>query len=152
MCRVAVPLLLLLLGPVVSAAPVPKSLKAKAASPDGTWKLVEFWSTGNKGNTQGMTAVWVLDGESFYVGPKNESNFWQLTTPDPAKPTARRFANGRNNSSTYPAMVEVEGDTLKFCYGTDSSAEIAGCAPAKNVYYYVFTRLSADEPAANPPK
>ena len=152
MHRVAVPLVLLVLCPIVTAAPVPKTLKAKAASPDGTWKLTEFWSNGNQGNAQGMTPVWVLEGEAFYVGTKAEGNYWQLTIPDPAKPTVRRFAHGRTNTSAYPAMVEVEGDTLKFCYGFDSSTEITSCAPAKNVHYYVFTRQNADDPPATLPK
>lgn len=152
MRRVAVPLVLLALCPVAMAAPVPKALKTKATSPDGTWKLVEFWSDGNKGNAQGMTPVWVLEGEAFYVGPKAEANFWQLTIPDPAKPAVRLFAHGRNSSSPYPAMVEADGDTLKFCYGFMSNTEITACAPAKSVHYYVFTRVSPDDPAASPPK
>jgi hypothetical protein len=151
MCRVVVPLALLVLCPVALAAPVPKSVK-KASSPDGTWKLVEFWSTGTKGNAQGMTAVWVLEGEAFYVGPKNESNYWQLTIPDSAKPNVRKFAHGRTSTSPYPAMVQAEGDTLKFCYGIDSSVEITECGPGKNVYYYVFTRLTTDDPPAGPSK
>jgi hypothetical protein len=153
MSRRFAPLLLLLIAPAVSAAPVPKSLKkVTPASPDGTWKLVEFWSSGQKGNAQGMTAVWVLEGEAFYVGPKAESNYWQLTTPDPDKPTVRRFAHGRTNPTPYPAMVEVDGDTLKFCYAHDGATAITECAPAKSVHYYVFTRLNPDDPTASPPK
>lgn len=148
-CRVA-PLLMLLTVPALTAAPVPKSLKAKPASPDGTWKLIEFWSSGQKGNAQGMTAVWVLEGEAFYVGPKVESNYWQLTIPEADKPNVRRFAHGRTNTTPYPAMVEVDGDTLKFCYAHDGSAVITECAPTKSVHYYVFTRLAPDDPAAHP--
>ena len=85
-------LILTALCSLATAAPVPKSLKAKAASPDGTWKLVEFWSSGNKGTAQGMTPVWVLEDEAFYVGPKAEGNSWQLTIPDPAKPASARPA------------------------------------------------------------
>lgn len=155
MTRPAVLLLLGLLAPLAAAAPVPKSLK-KSASVEGTWRLIEFWSNGQKGNAEGMTPVWVLEGEVFYVGPKAESNLWQLTIPDPAAPNVRKFSNGRGaNPNPYPAMVEADGDTLRFCYGVDTATEIAGCAPAKNVYYYVFTRLKADDPAAvapSPPK
>ena len=142
-------LIAVLFAPIAVAAPVPKTLK-KESSPDGTWKLTEFWSNGQQGSAAGMTPVWVLEGEVFYVGPKVESSYWQLTIPDPAKPNVRRFASGRNNTSTYPAMVAVDGDTLKFCYGFDSTTEIAECAPARNVHYYVFTRLKADDPAASP--
>jgi hypothetical protein len=139
-----------LLAPLAAAAPVPKSLK-KAAPVDGTWKLVEFWSNGQKGSAEGMTPVWVLEGEAFYVGPKAEGNYWQLTIPDPSRPNLRKFAHGRAASpSPYPAVVEADGDTLKFCYGVNTSTDIAGCVPAPNVYYYVFTRLNADDPAAQP--
>jgi hypothetical protein len=152
MCRAVVPLVVVLFAPTVTAAPVPKSLK-KGASPDGVWKLTEFWSNGTKGSAQGMTPVWVLDGEAFYVGPKVESNYWQLSIPDPTKPTVRRFAHGQAaTTSTFPAMVEVDGDTLRFCYGFDSSTQVTECGPVKNVHYYVFTRLSPDDPAAHPPK
>jgi len=145
-------LIAVLFAPLALAAPVPKTLAKKSASPDGTWKLTEFWSNGQQGSATGMTPVWVLEGEAFYVGQKNEGNYWQLTIPDPAKPDVRRFANGRSNTNTYPAMVSVEGDTLKFCYGFDATTDIAECAPARNVHYYVFTRLKADDPPASPPK
>lgn len=155
MSRHAALSLLALLAPLAAAAPVPKSLK-KAAPVDGTWRLVEFWSNGQKGSAEGMTPVWVLEGEEFYVGPKAEGNYWQLTIPDPAKPNVRKFAHGRAaTTNPYPAMVEADGDTLKFCYGVNATTDIASCAPAQNVYYYVFTRLKADDPAAvapNPPK
>jgi hypothetical protein len=144
-------LALLFIAPVVVAAPVPRSLK-RSIAPDGTWRLVEFWSNGQKGSVQGMTPVWVLEGEVFYVGPKGESNYWQLSTPDPAKPNVRRFAHGRTATSTYPAMVEADGDTLKFCYGFDSNTDIPECAPLRNVHYYVFTRVSDGETTAFPPK
>jgi hypothetical protein len=142
-------LLIAFLAPLAAAAPVPKSLK-KTASVEGTWKLIEFWSNGQKGSAEGMTPVWVLEGEVFYVGAKAEGNLWQLTIPDPARPNVRKFAHGRGSANPYPAMVEADGDTLRFCYGVDASTEIAGCAPAQNVYYYVFTRLKADDPAAQP--
>ncbi|MCU0704310.1 MAG: hypothetical protein MUF18_10080 [Fimbriiglobus sp.] len=154
LCRVVS--VLLLLSPLSVAAPVPKSLKSTTASPDGVWKLVEFWSNGQKGNIVGMTSIWVLDGEAFYVGPKVEANYWQLTSQDRTDPLARRFAHGRMATSTHPARLMVEGDTLRFCYGFDTSSEITECSPARNVHYYVFTRLSPDDPAAtaalHPPK
>lgn len=144
----------LVVGAVGFAAPVPKSIKRKKSdSPDGTWKLVEFWSNGNQGTAQGMTPIWVLEGEAFYVGPKQEGSYWQLTIPDPDKPNLRRFAPGRNSSTTpYQAAVEVDGDTLKFCYASDTSVAVTECSPHQNVHYYVFTRVTdADPPSAQPP-
>lgn len=149
----AVPLVLMLLCPLATAAPVPKALK-KQVSPDGTWKLVEFWSNGKKGSVEGMTPVWVLEGEAFYVGPKQESKYWQLTIPDRDNPHLRRFAQGRNpNPNPYHAALDVDGDTLRFCYASDTSVAVTECSPHQNVHYYVFARVtdgSADTPAIGP--
>jgi len=137
-------LLAAIVGSVAVAAPVPKAIKGKkGGSPDGTWKLVEFWSNGKQGTAQGMTPVWVLEGEAFYVGPKQESSYWQLTIPDPDKPSLRRFSQGRTSTPTpYHAAIEVDGDTLKFCYASDTSVAVTECTPNQNVHYYVFKRLT----------
>jgi hypothetical protein len=90
-----------------------------------------------------MTPVWVLEGEAFYVGPKQESSYWQLTIPDPQHPNLRRFTQGRNSTSVpYQAALEVDGDTLKFCYASDTSVAVTECSPNQNVHYYVFERLT----------
>lgn len=143
MPRLAAPVLLLLLAVGVNAAPVPKGIK-KSTNPDGTWKLVEFWTNGQKGSAAGMTPVWVLEGEVFYVGPKQDSNYWQLTIPDSSKPHLRKFAHGKQATSYYPAAVEVDGDTLKFCYAGSEKAEVTEAKPTAAVYYYVFTRVTGD--------
>ena len=141
--RPLAPLLILLLAMPAAAAPVPKGIK-KNSTPDGTWKLVEFWSNGQKGTAQGMTSVWVLEGEAFYVGPKQKSSYWQLTIPDPNNPKVRRFTYGRTGTSSYPAAVEVDGDTLRFAYGSSGTVSVTEAKPAANVYYYEFTRVTGD--------
>lgn len=154
MPRVAALLFTFAVVGVAASAPVPKHLKKKPASPDGTWRLTEFWSNGQQGKVDGMVPVWVLEGEVFYIGTKQESNFWHLVTPDPDKPTQRKFGAGRANTPTMPAAVEVDGDTLRFCYNGDPKATLTECKPAANVCYYVFTRVPDKEgvaPEAAPP-
>ena len=41
----------------------------------------------------------------------------------------------------YSAVVELDGNTLRWCYATDSTVTITECKPANGVYYYVFERV-----------
>lgn len=142
-------LAVLLLATPLVAAPVPKSVKKPAVSYDGKWKLVEFSWDGEQGVFRNnMVTVWTVEGETMYIGPKGATNVThKLLVPDPAKPNVRQFGQ----IDTRPALLELDGDTLKFCVSL-SSAEVKECVPGKGVNYYSFTRLPADAQEPYPPK
>lgn len=147
MCRVVALLLVLVIGGGAGAAPVPKSVK-RNSHPDGRWRLVEFRSAGEPRSVDGMIPVWQIDGEALYVGPPTERNHWQFTIPDKSRPDLRRFAPGKQAAEHYHAVIEVDGDRMRFCYGLTPRTVVTECVPAANVHYYVFARL---KPGEDPP-
>lgn len=125
------------------AAPVPKGLKPPSpVSADGVWYLVEFNSDGRETPPQRTEREWVFDGESVGVGTHERPKPGSITTstltiPDPTRPHLRRFG-------PYPAVVEPDGDMLRFCYSNDGRAQLGECKPGLGVHYYVFERVKQD--------
>lgn len=133
-------LLLALAFPVLAtAAPVPKGIKKKADA-NGTWELVEYNSNGVVQDHSRMIKQWTLDGDTFRIGA-GKGNEWLFSTPDPDKPTQRRFAP-TGGGAGYAAALEVDGDELRFCYAPNRTDPISECAPAKNVMFYRFKRVA----------
>jgi len=121
------------------AAPIPKSmLKRRPGNPDGVWQIVEFWSHGNKGSTQGMVQIWEVEGEDFYVGRKMVNGQKQTPTAlkiyDESNTNLRLFASNK-------AAIECIGDEFRFCYTDQAGSDVTECKPLPNVHYYVFERV-----------
>jgi hypothetical protein len=45
----------------------------------------------------------------------------------------------------WPAVYELDGDTLRACYATDGRKELSECRPGQGIQSYVFERVK-DEP------
>jgi hypothetical protein len=135
-------LLLLLALPAV-AAPVPKGIK-KASSPDGAWYLVECVGNGQPHDVAKMERNWAVDGDVMLLGGKTQSDRGKhvsvipFAIPEPAKPSVRKFSSNWS-------VVEVSGDTLRFCYAYDTSRELTECKPGPGVAYYVFERVKEEK-------
>lgn len=143
------PLVVLLLFALpVLAAPVPKALKAKATM-DGVWEWVEF--NGNDGQmryTIPKPTYRRIDGDRISIGKQSveelarEESRHTLHIRDENQPHLRTYDTG---GSKYSAVVELDGDTLRWCFALDPSVTITECKPANGVYYYVFKRVKEEK-------
>lgn len=140
---------------VAVAAPVPKGLKAKSL--DGTWEVVEWQSRGNKVKPN-YTTRWTIDGDKLSIvrtanpgaivrDPINPPTY-SLVKPDPAKPAEVNYTITYDTGArtrTYPGRLEVEGDTMRFCYEPRNDGDRpAECKPTETNVYYEFRRVAAD--------
>jgi uncharacterized protein (TIGR03067 family) len=148
-------LVAVVLPAVAAAAPVPKGLKAKSL--DGTWEVVEQHSRGNK-VTSRVQVRWTIDEEKLTVDRYQKGQAvilkqtrpltYTLTKPDPARSAdvdyTISYSDGRT-PVTYHGRLEVEGDTLRFCYEPRNNGERpAECKPTETNVYFEFRRVTAD--------
>ncbi len=136
---------LLLLALPVFAAPVPKALK-KAATADGVWEWVEFnGSDGTMKYTIPKPTFRRIDGDRISFGKPSveevlrEELTQTLHVRDEQQPHLRTYDTG---GVKYSSVVELDGDTLRWCYSLDLNATITECKPAAGVYYYEFKRVT----------
>ena len=147
-----------LLASVAVAAPVPKDLKKKEVSLNGSWEVVEWHSNGNKVNST-VAMKWVIDGQTLTIERQNKGGgligkpaniSYTLVKPDGGAPNALdytiNYANGLNPCRSMPGVFEVDGDSLKFCYASLVNGERpAKCEPAQGTVLYVFKRVDASK-------
>ncbi len=135
--------LLLFALPVV-AAPVPKALK-KTATEDGVWEWVEF--NGHNGAmkyTIPKPMYRRIDGDRMSIGKSSVEEVLReelkhtIRARDEKQPNLRTYDTG---GVQYSAVLELDGDTLRWCYALDLKATITECKPANGVYYYEFKRV-----------
>lgn len=105
---------LLLVVPLVLAAPVPKDFKPANAPLDGTWAFVSA-SYGGNPDSQYDGAKWVLgkDGGGMRhvgIGPGVAIEF-------KADPKAKTF-DWMHSGSTWAGIYEIKGDTLRVALGS----------------------------------
>ena len=143
-----------LLASAVTAAPVPKDLKKKDVSLDGTWEVVEWHSNGNK-VTSTIAMKWVIDGQHLTIDRQNKGGValarpanvsYTLVKPEGAASNALdytiNYANGVTPSRAMPGVIEADGDTLKFCYASAANGERpTECKAAQGTVLYVFKRV-----------
>jgi len=143
------PLIVLLLFAVPAvAAPVPKTLK-KAATADGVWEWVEFnGNDGKMGYNIPKPTYWRIEGDLISTGKRTVDELFStplthtMTVRDGQQPNLRTFDTG---GTKYSAAMELDGDTLRWCYATDPKQTITECKPANGVYYYVFKRMKVEK-------
>lgn len=145
-----------LLAAVVVAAPVPKDLKKKEVSLNGTWEVVEYHSNGNKINST-LAIKWVIDGQTLTIERGNKLGgaiarpatvSYTLVKPDGGAANALdytyNYANGINPSRAMPGVFEIDGDQLKFCWANAVNGERpTKCEPAQGSIMYVFKKVDA---------
>lgn len=132
------------------AAPVPKSLRPRVPILDGTWEVVEQYSSGRRVNSSTKT-TWVIDGESLQIvrngKPVVTTTKYYLVKPDEDGPNALDYQYVYSNGTrtrTYPGVVAVEGDTLKFGYSTRGTRPDE-CVPEQATTMYVFKRVDGSK-------
>jgi len=135
---------LLLFAVPVFAAPVPKAVKAKPTM-DGVWEWVEF--NGHDGTmkyTIQKPTYRRIDGDRISIGKRTIEELFReepahiLRIRDEKLPHLRTLEVGEVK---YSAVVELDGDTLRWCYALDTNVTITECKPANGVYYYLFKRV-----------
>jgi len=125
-------------------APVPKSLKPPP-SVDGMWELVEFNGlNGGLIHEYEKPSYWRIEGE-FMSPPstsveklarvKPEKNLLYRDEKDP------RMRTMKDSIKENPAMFEVDGDSLKWCYGLNYNTVVTEVKPGPEVYYYEMKRV-----------
>jgi len=154
--RLAVLALLLSAGAGLTA-PVPKGAQnQKPASPDGVWQVTaaSFWNGKLKFDVVGTYMQ--IEGERFsYIEPDLERlgqnglphALWNV---DPNQPRQRRFVYGGmlpppqgipwQPPKGSSAILEVDGDTLRFAYVCGENKPLTECKPADDVYYFELRR------------
>lgn len=146
---------LLLMAGLLVAAPVPKQAQKKPASLEGIWEVVEFYSNGDA-TTVSSTTRWVIDGQNLQI--ERISKFGVAEPQSPATITLTKPEGGPANALDYtvtyrndpgtpsrvlPGVVEVDGDTLKFCWANalKGAERLTECKPVRGTGYYVFKRV-----------
>ena len=144
------------------AAPVPKEIKKTVPKLDGTWEVTEWFSQGNKINSS-VTIRWTVDGEKLTIQRSNVKGVGGLggravsyslvpvkDGPANALDYTLTYPNGGPAPRSYPAVFEMDGDTLKVCYSSSNPNGGAPerpteCKAAVGNILYVFKRVEADK-------
>jgi hypothetical protein len=126
----------------VEASPIPKALKRPKTSgePNGVWELTKFMPNGREGNHKGMSKLWEIDGEVFYIGiatpdDRGQTGGNELKIMDADDPDFRMY------SRSYPSRLKCSGDELSWVYTSDKSIKLDECEPGPGRYYYEFKRV-----------
>jgi uncharacterized protein (TIGR03067 family) len=140
----------------VSAAPVPKSLKA-APSLNGTWDVTEQHSRGRPVNRSYVTR-WVIIGESLSIERVANGNAGPVPQPvnqiqySLVKPAG--VSNGIDYTITLPngttrayrGIFDLSKDTLTVCYTvTPDGDRPTECRAGDTTMLYVFKRVTGEK-------
>lgn len=144
---------LALFAAAVAAAPVPKEVKKQPPKLDGTWEVVEYHVNGNLSKSAIVTR-WVIDGQTLNIErvrqggavlAKPATVSYSLVKPDGGPANALDWTYTYTNGPqprTMPGVVEVDGDTLKFCWtNTGTGDRPTECKPTQTNLMYVFKRV-----------
>jgi uncharacterized protein (TIGR03067 family) len=154
--RLAFTLLAALSVTAAVAAPVPKGLKEQAASLDGTWEVVEWYSNGGKVNST-VAIKWTVSEGSLTIErtnakggglAKNPSVTYSLVKPDGGAVNALdytiTYANAATPPRVLPGVFELDDDSLKFCYVSQlNGTRPTECKAEQGNVLYVFKRVEA---------
>ena len=142
-------LAVLILGPALFAAPVPKEVK-KEEKTEGTWQLETQLAYGRPINFGANSRQhWTLDAEGHVINhqgpvpPENARKAFQLVFETKSKAVDYKYTNG--NNTRYPGMYELSGDTLKVCCnlkGTGVRPTTVDAGP--DVYVWTFQRVKPE--------
>ena len=114
---------LLALAGLLAAADAPKddARKDDAAKIQGTWKVMSAEDSGRKAPEESIKDLkWTItkDSITYKVGPKTTR--WVFKLDPDKKPKWIDLTEGER---TRPAIYELDGDTLKVCFGEGAQKE-----------------------------
>lgn len=130
---------LLLVIPLIAAAPIPKELKPKdRPALDGAWQLTGLQFNGQRlGGNQ--NAVWKFEGETLTIESAGRVNPPRPIKADP-KATPAEFQ--LNPNSTQLGIFEIKDDTLTIALGQQANVRPTDFT-GPNAIVYQFTRVKA---------
>lgn len=133
---------LLLVVPLIAAAPIPKELKPKdRPALDGAWKVTALQFNGQQiGGNQ--NSVWKFDGDTLAIENGGRTNPPRPIKTDP-KASPAEFQFGSNTSQL--GIYEVKDDTLTIALGQQPNVRPTDFA-GQNVVVYKFARVKDDKP------
>lgn len=142
---------LLVAAAALVAAPVPKSLKAKA-SLNGRWELVEQNHLG-KDEPNFPKWMWVIDGEQLTFRRPDGGGVYQpsethlkasLVPATGGQTGAMDYLTESGGSTTvYRALIELDGDQLIVCFENRGNAERPTQAkPGPRILHFRFKRTA----------
>jgi uncharacterized protein (TIGR03067 family) len=132
------------------AAPVPKAVK-DADSLSGEWEVVER-RTGKVAPKGAAGVVWAILGEELTIRPKGANAApittaeYKLVRPEKGKKGELDYRLSYPDGKptiVYRGRFEVDGETMRFCYTTDSTADRpTDFEPREKVVVYTFKRVT----------
>jgi uncharacterized protein (TIGR03067 family) len=135
--------LMLLVG-VLSAAPIPKSLKKAKPTLSGTWELVDMKRPNSKSVTQ-KTLYWIIDGEelTFERGGELEKGrrdtFKILNQDNELMQVDWVLLLNGERIKTFDCVATLSEDTLQLSAG--DSVRPAKVEVTKDALLYTFKRI-----------
>ncbi len=127
---------ILLIVPLIAAAPVPKDFKKATERLDALWELVGVDVHGRPSPFQ--KSSWRIEGDSLTVENPNGGigSALPIKTDPTASPKEFAFAQSDNRMGIY----EIKGDRLTICIG-QVNARPKDTTGGRNTVVYSFTRV-----------
>lgn len=143
-------IMMLLTGSAAVAAPVPKAIKAKAASLDGRWEIVELKS-GTLDVTHLNPWVWEIGGERLTVYNRQEDGSLKPNDPRTGTTLVRPAAGGSEDVDyvrddgkmpmVFKGLVSVNETELVICFSDPNQPRPSERKAGERVSYYRFKRM-----------
>ena len=131
------------------AAPVPKSVKAKAPAFDGLWELVR--QNNNDREVPKLSPWrWEIAGEEMYrhwgngdgTYRREKQNCW-FVKPDGGGPDEMDYVTGHDRRGTVcQTRAVIESDEMVVCWTDGGRGRPTDLKPGPGVNYYRFKRVS----------
>jgi len=132
--------LLLLLAPLVSAAPVPKELKRGGDDQAilGTWDMVLHSNGGGPPTPQAVKWELGKDGQAFIINPNRIAITYKLH-----QATSPKSFDWNWPGASHMGLYELKGDTLKVVImSAGGAARPTELKPAEGAIYCEFQRVA----------
>jgi uncharacterized protein (TIGR03067 family) len=144
-----VPAVLLAVASAALAAPVPKAVKARGKTLEGTWEATSMTMNG-RDIIQGNTSVWVIRGDTLVRNSRGPDGSLVPSNPnlpiefkaDPDRPGELDYTDRNGGQANlWRALYEVNGDEFTISFGDLNADRPAELKEGVGVYFYKFKRV-----------
>lgn len=142
-------LLVLAFASTALAAPVPKAVKAKGKTLEGTWEATSMTMNG-RDILPGNSSVWVIRGDTLVRNTRGPDGTLVPTNPDkpiefkanPERPGELDYTDRNGGQANlWRALFEVNGDEFTISFGDLNRDRPAELKEGVGVYFYKFRRI-----------